>query len=82
VFRPDDNYTVYNVFNNDDNKYNFDDSNLKKFKGGVVAYNSTLEINNNRFEKMKCKECSGLILYIGYSLLKIVGNKFIDNSAC
>ena len=62
MFRPDDNYTVYNVFNND--KHNFSDSNIKKFKGGLVAYNSTVEISNNKFENMKCKECNGLVLYI------------------
>jgi len=55
--------------------------NSKKFKGGLMAQNSTIKVVNNRFEKMKCQECSGLILSIKKSLLKILDNEFIDNSA-
>jgi len=40
------------------------DDSLKQFKGGMVVYNSTVEVANNRFERMKCKECSGLVLSV------------------
>jgi len=46
-----------------------------------MAYNSTLEITSNRFERMRCKECTGLVLSIRSSLLKIKNNKFVNNSA-
>jgi len=44
--------------------------NLKEFKGGVVADNSTVRILGNRFERMKCKECTGLVLSVKSSILK------------
>jgi len=73
-----DSYSVYNVFDND--KYMVSD-NSKQFKGGLVAHNSTVQIINNRFERMKCKECNGLVLSLQLSILKVIGNTFRDNSA-
>ena len=73
-----DNYIVYNVFNND--KYMIGD-NLKQFKGGLIAQNSTIEILNNRFEKINCKECNGLVLSIKSSQIRILNNVFDHNSA-
>ena len=53
--------------------------NLKEFKGGVVADNSKVEITNNTFKGMICKECSGLVLSLNSSLLKVKSNNFINN---
>jgi len=53
--------------------------NLKEFKGGVVADNSTVEITNNTFKGMICKKCSGLVLSFNSSLLKVKNNSFINN---
>jgi len=29
-----------------------------------MAYNSTVEVVDNRFERMKCQECNGLVLSV------------------
>jgi len=55
------------------------DGNLKEFKGGLIAYNSTVEVVNNRFEMMKCKLCSGLVLSVKSCLLKVRNNWFVSN---
>ena len=39
------------MFNND--KY-MKGHTLKNFKGGLIAYNSTVEVVNNRFERIRC----------------------------
>ena len=68
-------YNVYNVFNND--KYMVG-SNLESFKGVLLAYNSTIVVDNNRFQNIRCKQCTGLILSINSSLVQIRNNEFKD----
>ena len=54
-------------------------SNLKEFKGGVVADKSIVEIMDNTFRRMSCEQCSGLVLSFNSSILKVESNRFIDN---
>jgi len=55
--------------------------NSKEFKGGLMAYSSTVEVVGNLFEGFRCKECIGLVLSLSKSVLKIVDNRFVNNDA-